>query len=198
MARRPLLQRPLRALAKLAPKTTGSKAPRTAKPSQPPEQTFAEAMRRAGAVPLAPSAGRVLAAKPHRSSARTAAFPCFRLEARDGFIEGQRARLATRELARLHGPPEATLDLHRKSAESARALLAAFLEQERAKGRQRVLVIVGKGRHSAGGFAVLRSEIGDWLSEPPLSAHVLAFATARPELGGTGCLSLLLAPKAKR
>jgi DNA-nicking Smr family endonuclease len=198
MARRPLLQRPLRSLGKLVAKSTGPKASKPTKPSQPSEQTFAEVMRRAGAVPLAPSAGRVSAAKPRRTSARAPAFPSFRLEARDGFIEGQRARLATRELARLHGPPEATLDLHRKNAESARALLAAFLEQERAKGRQRVLVIVGKGRHSAGGFAVLRSEIGDWLSEPPLSAHVLAFATAPPELGGTGCLSLLLAAKAKR
>ncbi len=198
MARRPLLQRPLRSLGKLAVKSTGAKAPKTPEPSKPSEQTFAEVMRRDGAVPLAPSAGRVLAAKPRRTSARAAAFPSFRVEARDGFIEGQRVRLATRELARLHGPPEATLDLHRKDAESARALLAAFLQHERAKGRQRVLVIVGKGRHSAGGFAVLRSEIGDWLSEPPLSAHVLAFVTAPPELGGTGCLSLLLAPKAKR
>lgn len=155
-------------------------------------------MRRDGTVPLAPSPGRVLAAKQPRTKASAPAAPSFRVEARDGFVEGQRARLPARDLARLNGPPQATLDLHRRDARSARALLGAFLEKERASGHERVLVIMGKGRHSAGGVGVLRSEIGDWLADAPLSTHVLAFATARPELGGTGCLSILLAPKARR
>lgn len=193
MARRPLQQRPLRSLGRLS-----SKPSKAAQTVQAPPATFAEAMRRDGTVPLAPSPGRVLAAKQNQTQASAPATPNFRVEARDGFIEGQRTRLSARLLGRLHGPPQATLDLHRKDAESARALLAAFLEHERTSGKERVLVIMGKGRHSAGGFGVLRSEIGDWLSEPPLSAHVLAFATARPELGGTGCLSILLAPRAKR
>lgn len=155
-------------------------------------------MLREGTVPLAPSPGRVLAAKRNQTKASAPAAPSFRVDARDGFIEGQRTRLPARALVRLNGPPQATLDLHRRDAKSARALLAAFLEQERSSGHELVLVIMGKGRHSAGGIGVLRSEIGDWLAEPPLSAHVLAFATARPELGGTGCLSILLAPKGRR
>ena len=193
--RGPLQQRPLRALGKLSLKPS---PPKPEKPPEPPRETFAEAMRSEGTIPLAPSPGRVLAARAPRTRAGPAVSPSFRVEARDGFIEGQRVRLPARELIRLHGPPQATLDLHRKDAEAARASLSAFLELERAKGRERVLVIMGKGRHSAGGFGVLRSEIGDWLTKPPLSKHVLAFASAAPELGGTGCLSLLLAPRPGR
>jgi DNA-nicking Smr family endonuclease len=197
MARRPLQQRPLRALGKLSPKL--SKPTKPTKISDAPAiPTFAEAMRRDGTLPLPPSPGRVLAAKQTQTKASAPAAPSFRVESRDGFIEGQRTRLPARALARLNGPPQATLDLHRRDAKSARALLSEFLEQARSSGHERVLVIMGKGRHSAGGIGVLRSEIGDWLGEPPLSTHVLAFATARPELGGTGCLSILLVPKAKR
>jgi len=155
-------------------------------------------MRRDGTVPLSPSPGRVPAKKETNGTTRAPPAPAFELDLRGGFIEGRRAGLPSRALARLNGPPEATLDLHRRDAESARALLAEFLERERAKGAERVLVIVGKGRHSAGGFGVLRSEIGDWLASAPLSAHVLAFATARPELGGTGCVSILLSPSRAR
>src|SRR5690349_8853811 len=116
MARRPLQQRPLRSLGKLAPKLPKpSTSPKPAKPAAaPPAPTFAEAMLREGTVPLAPSPGRVLAAKRNQTKASAPAAPTFRVDTQDGFIEGQRTRLPARALARLSGPPQATLDLHRR------------------------------------------------------------------------------------
>jgi DNA-nicking Smr family endonuclease len=87
----------------------------------------------------------------------------------------------------------ATLDLHRLDTNTARRRLASFLAKERAKGRELVLVIVGRGRHSAGGHGVLRGEIADWLTTAPTSEHVLAFRTAPRELGGSGGIVVLLA-----
>src|SRR5688572_21831424 len=100
MARRPLQQRPLRALGKLSPKL--SKPTKPAKPTKiseaPAIPTFAEAMRRDGTRPLPPSPGRVLAAKQTHTKASAPAAPSFRVESRDGFIEGQRTRLPARAL----------------------------------------------------------------------------------------------------
>jgi DNA-nicking Smr family endonuclease len=59
-----------------------------------------------------------------------------------------------------------------------------------------VLVIVGKGKHSPGGRAILRQEVATWLSRPPAAQHVLAFRTAPAALGGTGGVTVLLAPPA--
>jgi DNA-nicking Smr family endonuclease len=97
-------------------------------------------------------------------------------------------------LAKLRGTPRATLDLHGATAESARRQLALFLAAQRAPVRALVLVIVGKGRHSPGGHAVLRQEIATWLSTAPAAPHVLAFRTAPRELGGSGGVVVLLAP----
>jgi len=39
---------------------------------------------------------------------------------------------------------------------------------------------------------VLKSEIAGWLTTPPTATHVLAFRTARPDLGGSGAIVVLL------
>jgi DNA-nicking Smr family endonuclease len=87
----------------------------------------------------------------------------------------------------------ATLDLHRYDAEAARRRVIRFVADECARRRDLVLVVVGRGRHSRGGQGVLRSEIVDWLTTLPAAQHVLAFRTAPRELGGNGCLLVLLA-----
>jgi DNA-nicking Smr family endonuclease len=93
----------------------------------------------------------------------------------------------------------ATLDLHRHDAESARRRVLRFVAEERAKRRDVVLVVVGRGRHSPGGHAVLRTEIVDWLTTLPAAEHVLAFRTAPREHGGSGGVLVLLAgPKSRR
>ena len=108
------------------------------------------------------------------------------------WIEGYRSELSSNVRSRLGGTPLATLDLHRLDAETARRRVSSFLAKERAAGRDLVLVVVGRGRHSPGGEGVLRNEIADWLTALPTAAHVLAFRTAPRELGGSGGVLVVL------
>jgi DNA-nicking Smr family endonuclease len=124
--------------------------------------------------------------------------PVFRVELDDDHVDGHRVDLAASDLRRLGGTPTATLDLHRLDADTARRRVLGFLARERAQGRELVLVIVGRGHHSVGGHGVLRAAISDWLTTPPAATHVLAFRTARSELGGSGGVVVLLAPRAVR
>ena len=187
MARRPLKQRPLRALRR--PET------RVATPVAP---SFAETMQRAGAVPLGPAPARV---PPPVSRAKqrvlAPATPEFQLERDEEWIAGHRRGLSAGERARVQGPIAATLDLHGHTARRALEALTEFFAHERDARPRRVLVIVGKGRHAPGGSGVLRASIADWLSSPPLAVHVLAFSTAPANQGGTGAIVVLLAPRRK-
>jgi len=117
------------------------------------------------------------------------------LEQHEDWLEGYRRDLGARTLSRLRGMPQATLDLHGADVKSAERRLAVFLAAERARGATIVLVIVGRGRHSPGGEGILKREIGTWLSVGPTTAHVLAFRTAPPNLGGSGGVLVLLAPR---
>ncbi|NNE82945.1 MAG: hypothetical protein HKN28_03145, partial [Alphaproteobacteria bacterium] len=54
-----------------------------------------------------------------------------------------------------------------------------------------VLVITGKGSVREGG-GILRRRLPDWLNQSICRPHVLAFATARPEHGGSGAFYVLL------
>jgi DNA-nicking Smr family endonuclease len=155
--------------------------------------TFAEAVVGSDIAPLARGTRRV-PARPS-AAARPALEPSkFSVEEDEGWLSGYRSDLGAGLLAKLRGTPRATLDLHGESAETARRRLALFLAAERTSVRALVLVIVGKGRHSPDGHAVLREEIAAWLSTPPAAAHVLAFRTAPRELGGSGAVLVLLAP----
>jgi DNA-nicking Smr family endonuclease len=190
--RKSLRHRPLRALAS---RDAHDRASRSERAERPP--TFAEAVAGNGIAPLPRGARRVPA---HRSAAPAAATPppleqsSFTVEEEDGWLSGYRRALGAGLLANLRGTPRATLDLHGERMESARRRLVLFLAKERTSVRALVLVIVGKGRHSPGGHAVLRHEIAAWLSTAPVSAHVLAFRTAPRELGGSGGVLVLLAP----
>jgi DNA-nicking Smr family endonuclease len=154
-------------------------------------------MQRTGTAPLPPAPARVAPPKRTSPAAQPAAAPRFQVREEDGWIEGYREQLPALVRRKLGGLPGATLDLHGHDAASARRALIAFVDRERGLGQERVLVIVGKGKHTAGGVGVLRAEIPGWLSQPPLSAQVLAFATAAPKLGGTGGVMVLLAPPSR-
>jgi DNA-nicking Smr family endonuclease len=52
-------------------------------------------------------------------------------------------------------------------------------------------VIHGRGQHSAA-EPVLKRQLPDWLTAPPLAAHVLAFSPAPTRLGGAGATLVLL------
>jgi DNA-nicking Smr family endonuclease len=97
-----------------------------------------------------------------------------------------------RRLRRGSLPIDCRVDLHGMSVAEARGRLEVFLRTERARGERCVLVIHGRGQHSAGGVAVLRGEVSAWLSQGPCSAHVAAFATARGDDGGKGAMYVLL------
>jgi DNA-nicking Smr family endonuclease len=104
-------------------------------------------------------------------------------------LEGRRTDTppeALRKLRRGLLPIDARLDLHGMSAEEAENAVFAFLTKARANRERTVLLIHGKGDHSPGQRAVLRGEIGAWLSQGRASRLVSAFATAREDDGGEG------------
>jgi DNA-nicking Smr family endonuclease len=96
-----------------------------------------------------------------------------------------------RRLRRGEVPVDQRVDLHGLVAKEARRRLAAELERAQAAGLRCVLVVHGRGLHSEGP-AVLREGVTDWLTVPPLAARVMAFASARPEDGGSGATYVLL------
>lgn len=156
---------------------------------------FREAVQ--GATPLAdrhrvrvigPAAARSREASPGAAQPREKT----RVLRPDG--EGGRAhgvnRKTVRQLAAGRLAPEATLDLHRLTAEAARERLERFVARSRAANHRVVLVITGKAERSPVGGR-LRDLVPGWLSVP-LAAAVLAYAPARPEHGGAGALYVLL------
>lgn len=92
---------------------------------------------------------------------------------------------------------EAELDLHGHTQATAYHTLAAFIRDHAGAGRRCVIVITGKGSTREGG-GVLKSAVPDWLNEPELREHVLAFSHARPNDGGEGALYVLLRRKRPR
>lgn len=85
-----------------------------------------------------------------------------------------------------------TLDLHGLTRDAAQAAVSRFVGDARRGEERCVLIITGRGQKSPGGISVLREALPMWLSRPPISAHVLAFATALPEDGGAGAFYVLL------
>ncbi|NUO53674.1 MAG: hypothetical protein HOV80_32905 [Polyangiaceae bacterium] len=111
-------------------------------------------------------------------------------------IEGRRLDVDPRELRRLRQQRYAVdgrLDLHGTAAEDARAAIARFVARRRREGDRAVLVIHGKGKHSPRGQAILRGEIGAWLSQGAAARHVLAFASVSDQDGASGAVMVLLA-----
>jgi len=165
---------------------------RLAKPGTQSRKTFADAMKSEGTQPLPEAVRRVPPSRVSRPKASLRSAPSFEVEQENEWVEGYRSGTAASVRRRLGGTPTATLDLHRHDTDTARRRVASFVAGERERGRELVLVVVGRGHHSPGGHGVLKSEIAGWLTTPPTSAHVLAFRTARPDLGGSGAIVVLL------
>lgn len=110
-------------------------------------------------------------------------------------VEGRRVDVPpalVRDLRRGKLPIDGRLDLHGLGAEAAREKLLEFLRTQRTRGERCVLVIHGKGEHSAAPGGVLRGEIAAWLSQGRAREHVAAFATAHDEDGGEGAVYVAL------
>ena len=89
--------------------------------------------------------------------------------------------------------PDAQLDLHGMTADSAHDALVHFIENAYADGKRCVLVITGKGSLTQGG-GIIRRELPAWLNAQPRS-RLLGFAQAQPNDGGTGAFYILLKRK---
>lgn len=82
-------------------------------------------------------------------------------------------------------------DLHGLRRAEARQRLLRVLQQAWEEGEDCVLVIHGRGLGSES-EPVLKQALPKWLTTPPLAAHVLAFAPAQREDGGSGATCVLL------
>lgn len=113
-------------------------------------------------------------------------------------LEGRRLDVDPRELRKLRTQRytiDGKLDLHGQSLEGARVAVERFVERRRMQGDRAILVVHGKGLHSSRGEAVLRGELGAWLSQGRAAKDVLAFASLEDESGGSGALMVLLAKR---
>lgn len=99
---------------------------------------------------------------------------------------GERGAGEARRLKELR--PQASLDLHGMTAREAEDAIAAFLRDAARKGLEKVLVIHGKGNHSAGA-PVLRSAARKALESSPLAGR---FGPADRADGGTGATWVLV------
>lgn len=109
----------------------------------------------------------------------------------NGIVSGKRSSTHASILDALEDPRlevQAECDLHGLTAREAEREVLRFVREAQRKGRRWVLIIVGKGLHSPGGKATLKSSVADALSKRAPARFVLAFRTAPRHLGGTGAL----------
>lgn len=146
-----------------------------ARPKPPPRARFARADE---ALVLEES----LRLAPHELAVETGDELAYR---RDGVAE-----TVVRKLRRGAYRVDREIDLHGFNVRDAHTALAAFLNAAIAGNAHCVRVIHGKGRRSGPRGPVLKNLVGKLLRR---TAAVVAFASARPEDGGTGALYVLLA-----
>lgn len=113
----------------------------------------------------------------------------------DGLVEGAIRGFDERVMRRLRAGDfcvEAQLDLHGFTREEAQPALERFIQQARIAGRRCVVVVTGRGLHSADQVPVLRESVQEWLTRGRLAKQLLAFCRAQPKDGGAGAISVLL------
>jgi len=107
----------------------------------------------------------------------------------NGIVLGKRSSTHASILDALEDPKlevQAECDLHGQTAREAERQVLRFVREAQRSGRRWVLIIVGKGLHSPGGRATLKSSVAEALSKRAPARFVLAFRTAPRHLGGTG------------
>jgi DNA-nicking Smr family endonuclease len=113
----------------------------------------------------------------------------------DEYIEGAApgidARLL-RSLRRGDFSVQGRLDLHGMTQVEAKGAVDRFLTDSRRTGKRCVLIVHGRGLNSKDQVPVLKQSIREWLNQKRIGKTVLAFATARPQDGGTGAVYVLL------
>ena len=84
------------------------------------------------------------------------------------------------------------LDLHGRTRDDAKLELERFVNRSRIDGHRCVLIVTGRGLHSADAIPVLKEGVQQWLTRGRVSRQVLGFCTARPKDGGAGAVYVLL------
>ncbi|MEO9683397.1 MAG: Smr/MutS family protein [Tateyamaria sp.] len=94
--------------------------------------------------------------------------------------------------------PEGKIDLHGMTLDRAHPALTRFVLGAQAQGKRLILVVTGKGKQRDDGgpipvrFGVLRHQVPQWLSLPPLSSAVLQVTQAHLRHGGGGAYYVYL------
>jgi DNA-nicking Smr family endonuclease len=126
----------------------------------------------------------------------------FVLERDDDHVSGYRSDVGPGVLAALRSSrwqPQDTLDLHGYRVRELEKELVPELTRCVSRGISRLLIVHGKGLHSAGGIGVLALAVVDSLTEGRALALVRALMTAPQRLGGSGALAVQLeVPRARR
>ncbi len=84
---------------------------------------------------------------------------------------------------------DASLDLHGKTQDGARAALKRFLHGAQRRGYRVIVVITGVGR---GGEGVLKRRLPDWLSDPDIAPMISGYAPAHRAHGGAGAFYVFI------
>src|SRR6185369_3772149 len=92
-------------------------------------------------------------------------------------------RRTIRELKRGDHPAMARCDLHGLTAAEATAQAREFLASSRRKQHRCICIVHGRGLHSAGNMAVLKTRVRELLQS---DTSVLAYADAPAADGGAG------------
>jgi DNA-nicking Smr family endonuclease len=106
-----------------------------------------------------------------------------------GFLQDGYPPKLLKQLKRGHFSIQDDLDLHHMNAAAAQASIADFLADARRQGLRCVRIVHGKGLRSKSAGPVLKALTDRLLRR---RVDVIAFASARPALGGTGAVVVLL------
>ncbi|WP_299547903.1 Smr/MutS family protein [uncultured Tateyamaria sp.] len=110
----------------------------------------------------------------------------------------QMDRKAFTQMKRGKLKPEGKLDLHGMTLDRAHPSLIRFILSAQSQGKRLVLVVTGKGKNRDDDgpipvrFGVLRHQVPQWLSMPPLSSAVLQVSQANVRHGGGGAYYVYL------
>ena len=199
-APRPALREQVKAISRELKKKQQQKQKRAAAARAPVEAAPRFAELASGVQPLPRAAPRAAARQP-APSVQIVVRQQARLwvEERAGAVRARAAGVPARWLDELESGrivPRKELDLHRRSAADARLAIAAAVSEARRAGVSCLLVVCGRGQHSAGTGAVLPEVTIECLSET-LAGEVLAFTSAPKKWGGKGAIIVRLRPVAR-
>lgn len=147
------------------------------------------ALRRSKSVVMGKPAG-----KPRRQTSDL--LPSMPDQSRTGAVQMDKKAFGKMKRGKLK--PEGRIDLHGMTLDRAHPALNRFIMSAHKNGKRLVLVITGKGKtRDEGGpipvrHGVLRHQVPQWLSMPPLSSVVLQVTQAHISHGGGGAYYVYL------